>query len=169
MENNKEALYQWLCTHMAYQASTSLSQVANAVYDGGGGGDLNTQLCLVGPHNSGKSMTPQQLKWFLEIEQNQTVGVCVVNVRNNVATLAQTLPQQLADAYTTGDPSVVMLVVDDIDRAPYDVLQYVVTLLDEPHPSSPLPLITIFTCTSLAIPKEEECVLRALGRIIYYQ
>lgn len=127
---SKHYLYNTLQNMMPYQEAVAHLQVAKSVeaaLEKPGG--VST-LVIIGPRDSGKSMTCHALKWGLAVGDEQVVVLSVQQLATQEDTALydltstardrpQELPlaQKLLDA-AKGDPPLILLIVDDVHLAP---------------------------------------------------
>ena len=133
---NKHYLYNTLQGMMPYQSALAHMKVAKIVNEALEKPGTVTTLLIVGPHASGKSMTGHALKWGLAIEDDQIVVISMLNLVKEEGGKAAlydlmgvlqhrprelSLAQKLVNA-SKGDPPVILLICDDLNLAPKEMI-----------------------------------------------
>lgn len=153
---------------MPYQAPDAhqeLAEIVNKAIEKGEGG-LCT-ITIVGPKNSGKSMTCHALKWSLLVPNENIV---VARLPTPPREVELTLAEELVNA-SLGDPSILFLIIDDVHLMPHRILQIdrlrTQGYLETPNGASfklsvKTLLLTVFTCI------EDTPIVPEMGHIIVY-
>jgi len=124
----EDGLYHTLQNIMPYQCTDAHHQIAKAVSDAVEHPGTVCTLMLVGPSQSGKSMTCHALKWGLLVDGDQCEAVNVREIVNNETEIGNIMgyrdaPVTLSiaarlDAAAVGDPPIILFFVDDVHLAP---------------------------------------------------
>ena len=175
------AFFNMLQDLMPYQqpdAHTQVNEIINKALEEPG---HVTVLTLIGPHNSGKSMTCQTLKWGIVFGKDQMINIntrllSYVGGYEDLMGYERrhrklSLAQRLMDA-AAGDPSIILLIIDDVHVASPALIHDMKSLLVDGNTHTPngayftlspkTSLVVVFTCT------EETELTPLMGHIIPY-